>query len=71
MFYWKKIDAQGKTTTVESCSINIERSAEFARIDKAEFDAFIATLPTPPSRRNLQIELDDLKVKLIAKGIIS
>ncbi|MBA7536702.1 hypothetical protein ES705_28966 [subsurface metagenome] len=44
--YWKRIDSEGNTTTVESYSHNlaVEGAVE---IDKKEFDAFISSLPEP------------------------
>lgn len=44
MRYWKRVDAQGKTTTVESYSHDLDIKGAI-EIKKAEFDAFIASLP--------------------------
>lgn len=73
MFYWKKVDKDGKTTTVESCSNWHEKSTAI-EIDEAEFNSFIASLPVSipaPPPRNIEKELDDLKVQLKAKGVLS
>ena len=53
MRYWKRVNAQGEITTVESYShnLNIPGAVEIAQ---DEFDAFIATLPKPV----LPLELD-------------
>lgn len=47
MKYYKRVDAQGKTTTVESYSHN-SPVAGAVEIDQAEYDAFIASLPPAP-----------------------
>ncbi len=71
MKYWKRIDAQGKTTTVESYSFDLPINGA-VEIDKTEFDAYIASLPPPVIKppRDLAAELDNLKAELKAKGII-
>ncbi len=60
MKYWKRVDAYGLTTTVESYSHDsvIKKAIE---ITKSEFDDFLASLPEPelnPSR-DAFAELDD------------
>lgn len=46
MQYWKKVDEEGNTTTVESCSYpHIVPNA--VQITKEEYDAYIASLPEP------------------------
>ncbi len=55
MRYWKKVDGQGNTTTVESYSHNLD-VAGLTEISEAEFDAFVASLPsTPPSSNFLPL----------------
>ena len=46
MRFWKRVDIQGQTTTVESYShdLDVEGAIE---ITQAEFDAYIASLPLP------------------------
>lgn len=44
MRYWKRVDSQGKTTTVESYSHNIPIEGAI-EISEAEFNLFIASLP--------------------------
>lgn len=72
MEYWKKVDAEGNTTTVESHSYpHIVPDA--IQITKEEYDEFIASLPPPeppePVRDPLA-EIDELKAKLKEKGIL-
>ena len=47
MKYWKRVKADGTTSTVESYShdLSIEGAVE---IDEAEFRAYLASLPKPP-----------------------
>ena len=67
MRYWKRVDKDGETTTVESYShdLNVEGAEE---IDKDEFDAYIAIceskIPPPLKLRDLYAELDELKTKV-------
>jgi len=72
MKYWKRVDAQGEITTVESYSHDLKVQGA-VEIEKADFDAFIASLPapviTPP--RDLVKELDNLKAELKGKGVIA
>lgn len=72
MRYWKRVDSQSKTTTVESYShgLNVQGAIE---ISKSEFDAFIASLPVPEKAitRDLGKEFDSLKDELKSKGVIS
>ena len=72
MKYYKRIDGEGNTTTVESYSHNqtVEGAIE---ITKAEFDAFIASLPEPEPpepTRDYGAEIDELKaeIKLLRRG---
>ncbi len=62
MKYWKRVDSLGKTITVESYGYDlpVEGAVE---IDKAEFDAYIASLPVhiPEPVRDLAAEIDELK----------
>ncbi|MBA7649961.1 hypothetical protein ES703_57760 [subsurface metagenome] len=46
MEYWKKVNPDGTTNTVESHSFPHE-VPNAVRITKEEYDAFIASLPTP------------------------
>ena len=67
MRYWKRVDGEGNTTTVESYShpLDVEGAVE---IDEEEYEAFIASMPkeeTPPSR-DVLAEIDDLKARLEA-----
>ncbi len=48
MRYWKRVDGQGNTLTVESCS-NDAVVAGAREITKVEYDRFIADLPPPPA----------------------
>ncbi len=70
MRYWKRVDNNGKTITVESYSHNSEIEGAI-EITKIEFDAFIASLPMsePIPTRDLAAEIDALKAKLKAAGI--
>ena len=65
MRYWKRVNAQGETTTVESYSHNldIEKAIE---ISEKEFNDFIASLPVPIPMpvRDLAKEIDELKGKV-------
>jgi len=65
MRYWKRIDQDGKTTTVESYSHNLEVEGA-VEISWEEFNVFIATLPVtvPEPPRDFGIEIDDLKVRV-------
>lgn len=71
MKYYKRVNGQGKTTTVESYShsMPVEGAIE---IEKAEFDNYIASLPEPdiPPERNALAELDKLTTELKSKGVI-
>lgn len=69
MRYFKRIDTQGKTTTVESYSHNKAVKGAIA-ISKAEFDAFIASLPIiePEPKRDILAEFDHLKGWAKGKG---
>ncbi len=71
MDYWKKVDQDGNTTTVESCS-NPHKVPNAIEITKEEYDAFIASLPVvePEPVRDLAAEIDDLKaeIKLLRRG---
>ncbi len=65
MRYWKRVDQDGKTTTVESYShdLNIKRAIE---ISEGEFLAFIASLPQPVEqpKRDYLGELDALRARI-------
>ena len=65
MRYWKRLNIDGTTRTVESYSHNLEVGGA-VEIPKQEFDAFVASMPItvekPP--RDLEAELDILKAKV-------
>ena len=65
MRYWKRVDKNGKTILVENYShdLDIEGAIE---IDKAECNAFIASLPAPipVPVRDLGAEIDELRAKV-------
>ena len=71
MRYYKRVDGNGKTLTVEAYSHALP-VAGAVEIDKTGHDAFIAALPVPKleTPRDLAAELDELKAELIAKGVI-
>jgi len=47
MRYWKRVDENGMTTTVESYSYDLDVEG-VVEISQAEYDAFIASLPPIP-----------------------
>ncbi|MBU2685589.1 MAG: hypothetical protein KKF27_20300 [Gammaproteobacteria bacterium] len=65
MRYWKRVDAQGKTTTVESYSHDLVIKGA-AEIDEGGFNDYIASLPVvlPLPTRDLSTEIDDLKTRV-------
>ena len=65
MRYWKRTNLDGSTNTVESYSHSLEVEGT-VEITKAEYDAFIASLPPPIIEpvRNLEAEIDDLKARI-------
>ena len=71
MRYWKRVNIEGKTTTVESYShdLDIEGATE---IDEGEFNTFLASLPKPVIKpiRDFAKEIDELKAVLELKGIL-
>ena len=71
MKYYKRVDEQGKTTTVESYSYDFDIPGAI-EINKAVFDAYLDTLPAPVivTPRDLGKEIDNLKAALTSKGII-
>ena len=72
MRYFKRVDWNGKTTTVESYSHQAPVvGAE--EIDRAEHDLFMANLPeTSPDSlpKTTQDQLDELKAELVSRGVI-
>lgn len=48
MRFWKRLNPDGTTRTVESYSHDTD-VAGAREIDKAEYDAFFAALPPPPA----------------------
>lgn len=65
MRYWKRIDSEGNTTTVESYSHNLDVEGAI-EISKQEFDNYLASLPViePEPKRDLTTEIDNLKVRV-------
>lgn len=65
MRYWKRLNSDGSTRTVESYShdLDIEGGTE---ISEQEFNAFLASLPAikPESVRDYGTEIDKLKVRI-------
>ena len=65
MRYWKRVDAQGRTTTVEwyDYDLDVEGAIE---IDKAEYDAYIASLPPPPlpPKTELELKVESLEARV-------
>ena len=64
MRYWKRIDEEGKTTTVESYShyLDIKGAIE---ITEKEFNSFISELPQVITEtRDLAAEIDQLKAEI-------
>lgn len=47
MRYWKRVDGDGNTTSVESYSHNLEVEGA-VEISQGEYDAYITSLPEPP-----------------------
>ena len=65
MRYWKRLDQDGKTTTVESYSHNLYVAGAI-EINQAEYDAYLSSLPIPvptPSRDFLK-EIDELRMRV-------
>ena len=65
MKYYKRIDATGKTTTVESYSHD-KPVAGAVEIDQKEYDTFMAALPTPAPALNIREELSKIKADITA-----
>jgi len=65
MRYWKRVDKQGETTTVESYSHNLDIEGA-VEIEGDEFNNYITSLPKPikPVMRDLAKEIDLLQVKI-------
>ena len=65
MRYWKRINAQGETTTVESYSHNL-KIKDAIEIDGKEFTIFVTSLPVvkPVPIRDLAAEIDALKAEI-------
>ena len=70
MRYWKRVK-DGQTSTVESYSHDLEIVGAI-EITRVEFDAFIASLPVPVPvlPRDLAAEIDDMRRKLVEKGVL-
>ncbi len=65
MKYYKRIDTNGNTTTVESYSHSLKIKGAVG-ITKEEFDEFITSLPVvePEQPRDLETEIDEIKTKI-------
>ena len=65
MRYWKRVDAQGNTTTVESYSHHKDVKGAI-EVTEQDFNDYLASLPPiveePP--RDLLAEIDELKVRM-------
>jgi len=68
MKYWKFIDKNGKSTSVQSCSNNLHIVPEAIEIDKTEYDEYLSSLPhlVTEKVRDLPAEFDDLKARVEA-----
>lgn len=66
MKYWKRVDADGKTTTVESYShaLQVDGAVE---IDKAEFNAYIAALAKPEAKLTLEQRVEAIEAWISAQ----
>lgn len=71
MNYYKRVNANGDITTVESYSHNLPVEGAIP-ITKEVFDQYIASLPPAvvPPKRNITQELDNLKEVLRVNGVI-
>ena len=65
MRYWKRIDKDGKTTTVESYSHSLKIDGAIG-IDEDEFNAYLSSLPVPKPVivRDLVAEIDSLESRI-------
>ena len=65
MRYWKRVDKDGNTTTVESYSHNLDVEGAL-EITKKEYDEYIASLPIPEPEpvRDLEAEIDEIKAEI-------
>lgn len=65
MRFWKRVDKNGETTTVESYSHNLKVKGA-VEITKQEYDDFLASLPIiePEPPRDLFTEIDEIKAKI-------
>jgi hypothetical protein len=65
MRYWKRLNSDSSTNTVESYSHDFEVEGA-VEISKAEFDTFVSSLPLRAmvAPRDLAKEIDDLKARL-------
>ena len=65
MRYWKRVDTQGNTTTVESYSHDLDIDGAI-EITKKEFNDYITSLPVPIPQpvRDLAKEIDELIAKV-------
>ncbi len=65
MEYWKKVDKDGNTTTVESHSFP-HKVPDAVRITERQYNEFIASLPVvePEPVRDLEAEIANVNMKL-------
>ena len=66
MRYWKFINPDGSTNSVQSLSNDAHEVPNAVEIDQAEFDEYLASLPKPIAEkpRDLAAEVDDLKTRV-------
>ena len=64
MYYYKQVK-DGEIASVEAKTVNVT-SPNFVKATKAEYDGYIASLPTPIPEpvRDLAAEMDELKARL-------
>ena len=65
MFYYKRVDSKGKTTTVESYTHNLPVVGA-VKISQREFNTYKASLPVncPEPVRDLATEIDALYLRI-------
>ena len=62
MRYYKRVNTEGETTTVESYSHNLKVKGA-VEITKAEYDAFIASLPVVEPEPVMDYKAEILKLQ--------
>lgn len=66
MRYWKRVDEDGNTTTVESYSHSLKIKGA-VKITEQEFNDYLASLPEPlppEPPRDLAAEIDELRARI-------